>query len=117
MSIQQDFTELQNLNTELKRLRRITKELNVTKKKCEERILEYLHVNNHPGIRMGDVVFTAQEQKKTKRISRKQQAQKCEQLLSQYGIPDATSIVNDFLQAFKGSPQQIEVLKIRNVQQ
>lgn len=115
MPIHDDFTELQNIHIELKRLRVQTRELNAQRKQCEDRIIDYLRSHNHPGMRMGNTVVTVEPRQKSKRVSQSYKQMKCEQILSQYGVQDADSVVKEFLSALKGSPQQQEVLKIKQV--
>lgn len=115
MTIQEDFTELQNIHIELKRLRSTTRTLNIQRKQCEDRIIEYLRAHNHPGMRMGNTVVTVEPRQKSKRVSHSYKQMRCEQILSQYGVQVSDVVVKEFLGALKGSPQQQEVLKIKQV--
>lgn len=51
MSINDDLNEFYNLETEIRRLKNTIKNLKKRKKICNDRIIEYLKINNFPGIK------------------------------------------------------------------
>ena len=115
MPIHDDFIELQNITIELKRLRTLVRDLGAKKRECEARILYYLEENNHPGLRMGDTIVTATEQKRSKRPSKIKQMNQGEEILRQYGISEPQTVLQRLFESIKGSPEQKQVLKINKI--
>lgn len=112
MSIKQDVTELNNLDTELKRLRARIKVLTEHKKRCEGRILEYLKHNNHPGIRVDGKVIVAQEQKRRKYKSTDKKRQDSIKVFEKYNIRVNENVLDELVETLKGSPSSKTTLKI-----
>lgn len=116
MSIHQDFNELQSLNVELTRLRKVMKQLNRQKKECEARILQFLEAHDHPGIRLGNTFITTQVRAQPKRIPKPQQVNRCAHVLATYGLEESAEVVvKEMLDAIKGSPEPRAVLKIKTL--
>lgn len=113
-SIHSDVREFHELSIELKRLRKQMKEINLQRKQCENRILEYLVQHEHPGIRSGEVVIMAQELNRQKRQGKKQKVMKGQAILEKYGIVNSQSVMEELLTSFRGSPQVQQVLKIKD---
>ncbi len=112
MSIQQDVHELRSLDVEMKRLRKHIKLLKDQKDKCEKRILEYLETNQQPGLKHENTVIMAQERKKRRYEKKTSKIIKGESILDKYGIPNTKEILEELLEAMRGSPQTVSTLKI-----
>ena len=115
MTIHEDFTELEQITIELKRLRMRVRELNNLKHQCEERILVYMQQYDHPGLRFGDTIITTKQYKSTKRQTRERQIQRGTNILSEYGIDNARDVMESLLGNLKGSPVQKQVLKVSTI--
>jgi cell division septum initiation protein DivIVA len=112
MSIQKDVIEIQELDKEMKRLRKRLKHLSSQKNKCEERILEYLRVNEQPGLRMNGTVIMATDIKKRKKRKKADKIRQGETVLEKYGIPNAKDALDEILESMRGSPEHSSKLKI-----
>lgn len=66
MSIQGDYLQLQRINTEIKRLNSVLKDLRNSRNKVKERIKEYLYSINQPGFQYkGEAVILKKKPKRT----------------------------------------------------
>lgn len=109
--IRQDVIEFKNLDTEIKRLRKDVKLLKAQKDACEKRILEYLEVNEQPGVKMNGTVIMAQERPKRKYQKKTDKINRGEDVLKKYGIHESKEALNELLEAMRGSPESKPVLK------
>lgn len=111
MSITDDVSELYNVELEIKRLSASIKELRKQKHSCESRILEYLEVNDLPGIKFRNVVILAHQRKRQARIPRKDKEGLLQGVLDKHDISKEQydAILNDL----KGSPEYVPTLKIK----
>lgn len=112
MSITEDVLELKQLDIELKRLRKQIRNLQSQKQKCEHRILEYLDVNEQPGVKMNDMVILAAHKKKRKYRKQKDRILNGSHILEKYGIHESKQVLDELIEAMRGSPERKPVLKI-----
>lgn len=112
MSIQQDVIELQNLDTELKRLRKRMRILRDQKEQCEKRILEYLDVNDQPGVKMNGTIIMAQERRKRKYQKKSDKLTRGQYILQKHGIHNSKEALEEIMEAMRGSPESRTTLKI-----
>ncbi len=111
-SIHRDVTELKELDIELKNLRKRMKDLKTQKQGCEQRIIEYLNVNDQPGLRMNGTVIIAKE-KNTRRYQKaSDKKERGLSVLEKYGIDNSQEALNEILEAMRGSPEITPSLKI-----
>lgn len=110
MSITSDVNELKELDTELKRLRKHMRMLNEQKRKCENRILEYLEVNDQPGVKMDGTVIMAEQKQIRKYQRQNEKLDKGTQLLSKYGITADT--LKEVMEAMRGPAEVKACVKI-----
>lgn len=111
MSIQQDVIELQNLDVELKRLRKQIRDLKTQKDACEKRILEYLEVNEQPGLKMNGMVIMAQDRRRRKYQKKTEKIERGESVLQKHGIYNSREALDELLEAMRGSPEVKPSLK------
>ena len=112
MSIQHDVLEIKNLDIEMKRLRKQLKILKDQKDRCEQRILEYLDVNEQPGLKMDGTIIMAQDRRKRKYENKNNKMVRGETILQKHGIYNSKEALNEILEAMRGSPETIPKLKI-----
>jgi predicted transcriptional regulator len=106
MSINADINELKELDTELKRLRKHVRRLSDQKRKCESRILEYLDVNDQPGVKMDGTVIMAEQKQIRKYQRQNDKLSRGMQVLSKYGITTSDTL-NEVIEAMRG-PSEVK---------
>jgi hypothetical protein len=112
MSIQQDVIELQDLDNEMKRLRKQMRTLKEQKERCEKRILEYLDVNEQPGLKMNGTIIMAQDRRKRKYQRKSDKLARGEYILQKHGLFNSKEALDEVLEAMRGSPESKPTLKI-----
>lgn len=112
MSIKNDVIELKSLDTELKRLRKRIRLLNEHKKRCEKRIIEYLEVNEQPGLKLDGMLVLTKDKKNRKYTNKNHKKLKGQHVLQKYGISDSSSALEELLEAMRGSPEISTTIKI-----
>lgn len=100
--IRSDFTELQAITAEIKRLNSMKKPLREKKKVLEARITESLKEHDLPGVRDGDVVLVlASKSKKVPVAPRKQRQQNVVDILREAGVRDPDAVLERMSNAGK----------------
>ena len=112
MSIQNDVLELKSLDMELKRMRKKFKELKQQREDCERRIMEYLDVNEQPGLRMNGTVIMARDRNTRKNITKSDKMARGDLLLQQHGICNSQQVLEDLLEVMRGSPESKPSLRM-----
>ena len=117
MSISRDVNELNQLNTEIKRLSAQLKNLRTQAKAVNERIADYLHQKDQPGLRFqGQAIFL--EDKSVRKPKKKSEREDAAILILRgYGIDNPEGVLTELLESRKGSPQKVQKLKIKNIQE
>jgi len=108
-----DLKELKNLTSEIKRLNAESKLLRIKKKEIEERINEYLHTVDQPGVKYGDIVVLTKERTTRKRLKKKEKEEKGIAVLEEMGVVNAKEALNTILESMKGEEQVVESLQIK----
>jgi hypothetical protein len=112
MSIQNDVRELNLLNIDIKRLRDELKELSKHKQTCEERILEYLKVNNQPGLKFEGKTLVLEHSKRRKPIKKSTKYEKGTSLLEKHGIQNSKDVLDELLSEMRGLEEDKNILRI-----
>jgi septal ring factor EnvC (AmiA/AmiB activator) len=112
MPITDDVIELKSLDTEIKRTRKRLKQLKEQKTQCEARIIEYLDVNNQPGVKMDGTIIMLQDRNKRKYTKKQVKLERGEQILQRHGVYDSRKTLDELLEAMRGSPERTPGLKI-----
>lgn len=110
-AITQDVTELKELDLEIKRLSKELKALRKHKEACEARIIEYLDVNDQPGLKYQGVTIIAQDRKKRKYQKKSEKIEKGVRVLEKHGIYNSKEALDEILEAMRGSPEHKSALK------
>lgn len=108
-----DLKELKNLSTEIKRLNAETKVLRLKKKDIEERIMEYLHEVDQPGVKYGDLVVLSKERTTRKRLKKKEKEDNAIQTLENMGVMNPKEALQSILESMKGEETVVESLQIK----
>ncbi len=106
--------ELKNIAHEMHSNNAKMKGLRSRKKELEEIIVEYLEVNNKPGLKLDNIVFLAGE--KNSRMSKKKSEIKKDMadVLKRYGIDgDPSEVLDELDNAKKGMVSTTSVLKMK----
>lgn len=113
MSIISDVNEIESLKKELKDLRKRMKALRTQEKSATQRIIEYLQVKGHPGVKHKGTAIELDL--KPKRGPKKEDIKKNDSLevLNKFGVRDAEALLEELLEARKGSPKEIPKLKFK----
>lgn len=113
MSIQGHVNELNAIKTELKSLRSKGSVLRIRAKKIEEEIEEYLASKDQPGLKYKGTAIVREVQIKHKNKKKADQNNDCIQVLEKYGIHSPEKVLNELINAKKGSPTQQKKLKFK----
>lgn len=115
MSIQSDINELQSINIEIKNIQQRLKHIRNQKKKVENRINNFLKEKQQPGVKYKGVAITVQDVKK--RSYKKKQHKKDDgcYILNKYGINNSKQVLEELLEAMRGSPEYKPVIKMKNI--
>jgi len=108
-----DLKELKNITSEIKRLNAETKILRLKKKEIEERIMEYLHEVNQPGVKYGELVVLSKEGVKRKRLKKTEKEANAMAVLEEMGIVDSKTALSSILESMKGEEYVSESLQIK----
>lgn len=112
MSIRNDVKEMKELVTEMKRLSKTMKILRQQKQQCENRIIEYLRINNQPGLKLDGMTIIAADKTRRKYEGRAHKLERGARLLQQLGISNSKEVIADLLDAMKGDAHSETTLKI-----
>jgi len=112
MPIQQDVIELKELDGEMKRLRKRLKTLKDQKDKCEKRILEYLNVNDQPGLKLNGTIVTMEDRRKRKYEKKTDKLARGEYILQKHGIYNSKEALEELMDAMRSSCESEHKIKI-----
>lgn len=112
MSIQTDVIELQQLDIELKNLRKRIRVLSEQKSRCENRILEYLDANDQPGLKMNGTVIMAKPRQVRKYQKKDEKMSRGENVLRKHGVFESREALAELMEAMRGVSVTKPVLKI-----
>ena len=114
-SIKGDIQELERINAEIKRMSIHVKALRKQAKVVEDRIVEFLNVKNQPGVKYDEKAIMVEN--KTKRGPKKVVDRENDSLriLQDYGIENPKKVLDEILEARKGSEEEIKKLKIKKI--
>ena len=109
-SIKHLIIELQQVNNELKRVTAIGKQLRKQSKSIESEIIEYLEINNQPGVKYNGTAIIVKRKSKRATKKNKDKDNDAIEVLKDYGIDDPERVLKQLLDARKGD--EIEENKI-----
>jgi hypothetical protein len=115
MSISSNVRELGNVKAEIKRLSSTLKLLRQKSKEIEHEIIHYLEAKKQPGVKFqGQAIVMEQI---SKRLSKKKSDRESASILvlQDHGIHDAERVLNELLEARKGSPKDVRKLRIKKL--
>lgn len=108
-----DLKKLKIINTEIKRLNEELKTIREEKKQSEKNILDYIHDNDLPGIKFGNIVILAEEKNYHSRLKKAEKEKNITELLSRMGIMDTKAAYQKLMEAMKGEASVKNVIKIK----
>lgn len=109
-----DLKELKNVSFEIKRLNSECKVLRLKKKDIEERIMEYLHEVDQPGVKYGDLVVLSKERTTRKKLKKKEKEENAIVVLESMGVVNAKEALANILDSMKGEETVVESLQIKD---
>jgi hypothetical protein len=114
-SITASVSELNNIHSELKRLRIQTRTLNSRKKIIEKEIADFLESRDQPGIKYQGIAIIAEEKEKHKMKGKKQREEDVKNYLRGLGVDDEAEAYKGLLHSMRGSPEHAVKLKIQRL--
>ena len=108
-------SELQNLNIELKRIKKTSSELRKKIKIVESNIMEYLKEKQQPGVKYHDTAIVIENKSKRTSKPKKDKEEDALRILEEYGIRDSKNVLEQILDARKGDEIEINKLKIKKI--
>ena len=108
-----DLKELKNVSSEIKRLNAEIKLLRLKKKDIEERVMEYLHEVDQPGVKYGDLVVLSKERTTRKRLKKKEKEENAVSVLENMGVTNPKEALQTILDSMKGEETVVESLQIK----
>lgn len=115
MSISADIQTLNQINAEIKRTLSTLKHLRAQAKNTEANIIAYLKSKEQNGVKyQGKAIVLENKPKNTTKKKSEQEADSLD-ILEAYGVSDPRRVLDELSRVKKGSPHEIEVLKVRNL--
>lgn len=108
-----DLRELKNISSEIKRLNMETKLLRLKKKEIEDRIMDYLHTVDQPGVKYGDLIVLSKERTTRKRLKKKEKEENAVTVLENMGVMNPKEALHAILDSMKGEETVVESLQIK----
>ena len=108
-----DLKELKNVVSEIKRLNIECKLLRLKKKELEDSIMEYLQVNDQPGVKYGELVVLSRERTTRKKLNKKEKETNAIEVLEGLGVIDARTAFSNILDSMKGEETVVTSLQIK----
>jgi hypothetical protein len=115
MSIRGYVTELEEINSELKRLRVVVRKLNIRKKEVESSIVEYLADKDTPGVKYKDSTIRVKNTMKRPILKKSESLDNTRKLLESYGIKDPDSFIAELNDAKKGEAVEKNTILIKKM--
>ena len=113
--VKADIIELDQLNTELKRLTSSCRDLRARAKMIEDRIIEYLKTNNQPGIRYNGTAILLENNSRRIRKTKTQKEEHLLEILQNHGISDPQPLVEKLCEAHKGNKIECDRIRFRKL--
>lgn len=113
--IKRDISELEQLDSEIKRLSKQLRQLRVRRNMVEERIVNFLKEHDLPGVKHQEVAVVAQDRQKRPYKKKSQKYADGEYILRDYGIRNPGQALQEILEAMRGVPENKTHVKVRNI--
>ena len=113
MNIQGDIMECQSLKHEITVLSKRLKILREKARQSEERINVYLEETGQPGVKFRGTAIVREEKPKRKPKKKKDRKADAIYVLEKYGINDPENVLEELMEARRGSPDQKSKLFLR----
>ena len=114
-SIQGDINEINQIDIEMKELRRKLSILRQQKTKAEDRINQFLQEKDQPGVKYKGMAITLEEKKKRVYKDKKSKETDGINVLKRYGIDNSKEVLSELLDAIRGDVETSSVVKVRNL--
>ena len=115
MSIQSDVKELQDLDSELKRLGKQMKILRDRKNVIENKIKIYLDEKDQPGVKYQDLAIIMDNKKGRIRINEKEKKERVLEILNSNGVENSEEMLNELIETMKGTPVNKSYIKLQKI--
>ena len=116
-SITGDVTELNNINTEIKRLALQLKHLRKKAEECKGRICNYMKENEQPGVRYKNQAILLETKKKNAVKKKAELETDTIEILRKHGVVNAAKALEEIKKAKKGESLDFETVKITEIKQ
>jgi len=117
MSIQGKLNELNSITFELKTLRSRSSQLRYRKKDLEEEIDDYLESKDQPGLKYKGMAIIREDVTKRKTKKKQEKIDASISVLESHGISDPAEVLEELMEARRGSPVHRKKLKFKKVRQ
>jgi len=111
-SIKGYVTELQSLRNEIKLQSSSLKDLRKKAREVEENIHEYLESKDQPGLRYQGMAIILDNKESRRRKKKDEQLEDSISVLRKYDVDDPKKLLEELIEAKKGSPQPKSRLKL-----
>lgn len=111
MSIQRDLDELHQLNMEIKRLKGLVKNYTEQKSNVEKRIINFLKSQEQNGVRYNDTAILLEQKNIRNKKKKNEKIEDLHSVLKKYNINGSEAMIQDLIDANKGSQKKNESLK------
>ncbi len=106
--------ELENIEEEIKRLRKRIAVLRKRQKELTTHVSGFLEEKQQPGLKYRGVAVTVQEKGKREYKKKADKYSDGVAVLKSYGIRDSEEALDELLEAMKGAPRTEKTLKLRS---
>lgn len=104
--------EIKSIESELKRLRGVTKGLKDRESELKQELSKYLEAENG-GIRCGDTIIKFDDKKSRYRKKKQDKERDLQEILRSHGVSDASSVLKELNAASKGEEYTKQVIVIK----
>ena len=105
--------ELNDLNTELKRLQEKCKEMRKHKRTIEERIMKYMKKNKRDVLQNNRIIIELEEKERHKKATKNAKEQSIIKVLQEQGITPNANLVNQLIRSTRGESVATTTLKTK----
>lgn len=108
-----ELKELKNVIHEIKRKNVEMKLLRIKKKELEENIMEFLRLEEQPGVKFEDIVVLSKERTTCKKLKKTEKEENAIVVLENLGISNPKEALTSILDSMKGESIVVESLQFK----
>lgn len=112
MSLQHDLDELNNINLEISRLTNAIREFRKQKKVVEDRVISFLKNQETQGVRYNDKAVILENKNSRNKKKKKEKLDELASVLNKYGIKGSDTLIQEIIEAQRGTVESNPCLKV-----